>query len=289
MQGFILAAGKGTRLRPYSFFLPKPLFPILGVPILEVLVRRLITLEIRKIGINLWYQKEKIKKFLVKLETKYDVNFWIFEEPVLLGTGGGILNAKSFFKKDSTLVINSDILTNTSLKNFLSFHYASNNPISMIFVKGKNDNVRIDTTQNKVLQFRTSGKSCFTYGGIQIIEPDAVKVFSECSDLIEIYQDLLKRGINIGAFLSKDYFRDIGTLNDYLASHQDILLKKVHLPGIPEVKNSIVIKNSTLKEVKVKEWAYIEGATIKNAILKRCVVWNGAKIARGSYDWCILT
>ena len=97
MQAFILSAGKGTRLLPYTKILPKPLFPILGKPIIEIILDQLKKLGITSIGINAFHLKEKLLNFLKSYQNRNpQLEIQIFEEQELLGTGGAILNAKIF-------------------------------------------------------------------------------------------------------------------------------------------------------------------------------------------------
>jgi mannose-1-phosphate guanylyltransferase len=120
VQAFILSAGKGTRLLPYTNILPKPLFPILGKPIIEIILHQLKNLGITFIGINTFHLKEKLINFLKFYQEKNpQIEIRIFEERELMGTGGAIMNAKNLFKKE-TLIINSDILTNFNFKKLFS-------------------------------------------------------------------------------------------------------------------------------------------------------------------------
>ncbi len=296
MQAFILAAGKGQRLYPFSKILPKPLFPILGKPILNIILDQLISSGFKKIGINTFYLKDKIINFVKHYQKKCsEIEIRIFEEPKLLGTGGAILNAKDFFKKP-TLIINSDILTNLNFKALFFKHLSISYPITMVFFKGKNNNVVIDTNSFDVLAFRTNSNknthSLFTYAGIQIINPDILPFFSSKNDLIEIYHDLLKNSIKIHAYIPKNsYFKDIGTISDYLNSHEDILINKIKIPFVPLFKDSIIIKQAQIEEnVSFKDWVFIEDKTFieKNTILSKVISWKGAYIKTGIYKNCIL-
>ena len=170
MKAFLLAAGKGERLSPYTQFLPKPLFPILGVPILEIQLKKLLKLGIQDIEINLFHLKEKLLDFLRSFSQKNPVNLAIFEEKELLGTGGGIFNAKDFFT-NSTLIINSDILFDFPLEILIECHQKNKSLITLVCTFNSNSkNVKVDFRKNKVLAFRSKDSNVF-YTGIQIIEP----------------------------------------------------------------------------------------------------------------------
>ncbi|MCU4139079.1 MAG: NDP-sugar pyrophosphorylase [Thermodesulfobacteria bacterium] len=292
MQAFILSAGKGTRLLPYTKILPKPLFPILGKPIIEIILDQLKKLGITSIGINVFHLKEKLLNFLKSYQNKNpQLEIQIFEEQELLGTGGAILNAKNFFK-ERTLIINSDILTNFDFKKFYFFSTYLSSPVIMVLYKGEKNNVCVDFDSNIILSFRKYKKNLFTFAGIQIIDPYIIKYFPFKKDLIEIYQELIKRKINISAYIENNsYFKDIGTIKNYLKAHEDILINKIKIPEVPFYSNSLVIKSKNIdKNVVLKDWVYIEEDTIieNNTQLSRVISWKGAYIKSGIYENKIL-
>ena len=292
MQAFILSAGKGTRLLPYTKILPKPLFPILGKPIIEIILDQLKKLGITSIGINVFHLKEKLLNFLKSYQNRNpQLEIQIFEEQELLGTGGAILNAKNFFK-ERTLIINSDILTNFDFKKLYFFSTYLSSPVIMVLYKGEKNNVCVDLDSNIILSFRKYKKNLFTFAGIQIIDPYIIKYFPFKKDLIEIYQELIKRKFNISAYIENNsYFKDIGTIKNYLKAHEDILINKIKIPEVPFYSNSLVIKSKNINNnVVLKDWVYIEKDTIieNNTQLSRVISWKGAYIKSGIYKDKIL-
>ena len=291
MQAFILSAGKGTRLLPYTQILPKPLFPILGKPILKIIISSLYKLGIHSIGINLHHLKEKILNFLSEIQNEFPkLKIEVFIEKELLGTGGAILNAKKFFLKEPTLLINCDILTNFPLKTFLDHFQKNNFKVLMLFTKGSNANVCIDPEKEIVHAFRTNKKPLFSFTGIQIITPEAVSVLNKLpyeKDLIKLYQALIKK-IPVHAYLDlKHYFKDIGTINNYLQAHEDLILKKIKIPEIKVKNTPFIIKTKNIgKNIKLKNWVYIEDEVkIKpNCFLSRIVAWKDSTIPTGIHE-----
>ncbi len=292
MQAFILSAGKGTRLLPYTKILPKPLFPILGKPIIEIILDQLKNLGITSVGINVFHLKEKLLNFLKSYQNRNpQLEIQIFEEQELLGTGGAIFNAKNFFK-ERTLIINSDILTNFDFKKLYFFSTYLSSPVIMVLYKGEKNNVCVDLDSNIILSFRKYKKNLFTFAGIQIIDPYIIKYFPFKKDLIEIYQELIEGKINISAYIENNsYFKDIGTIKNYLKAHEDILINKIKIPEVPFYSNSLVIKSKNIDEnVVLKDWVYIEEDTIieNNTQLSRVISWKGAYIKSGIYENKIL-
>ena len=103
----ILAAGVGKRMGSYTNNFPKPLIKIKNDTVIEKIIKKVISNNFKKIIINLFYLKDKIKK---KLKNKYKINILFSEEKVLLNTGGGIKNAIKIIDVKEFFVINSDII-----------------------------------------------------------------------------------------------------------------------------------------------------------------------------------
>ena len=95
MKALILAAGYGTRLRPYTDFTPKPLFTIDGRPLLDILITQLIEAGCSGIIINTHHLHQKIEAFIA--EQNYAVPVHLRHETRILGTGGAIKNVSDFW------------------------------------------------------------------------------------------------------------------------------------------------------------------------------------------------
>lgn len=107
MRGMILAAGLGTRLRPFSKHLPKPLFPVLGITALEWAIRRLSMVGAGLAVVNTHYRSQQVEAFIRTADLPIPVN--ISHENELAGTGGGIAAAKKWLDNDDHFILhNSD-------------------------------------------------------------------------------------------------------------------------------------------------------------------------------------
>jgi NDP-sugar pyrophosphorylase family protein/aminoglycoside/choline kinase family phosphotransferase len=122
---FILAAGHGERLRPITDYIPKPLLPILGKPVLESVLERVSALGVNKIGINLHHKKGDIEKWV--RQSAFSDRIELFPEDPVLGTGGALKNAEGLLKKSTFLVHNSDILSDIDLAGLVAYHLSSEN------------------------------------------------------------------------------------------------------------------------------------------------------------------
>lgn len=125
MKAFILAAGKGNRLLPLTRYLPKPLLPCCGKPLIWYTLFELSKAGIDKIVINLWHLGDKITDFFHHHSNfGFDIHFSYEKE--LLGTGGGIANCQAELK-DGFLLCNADIISNMNFMDLLEAYKSNQN------------------------------------------------------------------------------------------------------------------------------------------------------------------
>ena len=128
-KAIILCAGFGKRVLPLTNTTPKPLLTINNIPLIEYSIKTLKELGVNEIAVNVHHLKQKISSYIKK--NYPDIK--VFEEEVILDTGGALVNAKQFLSDDYFLVLNSDtvwqknyildmktLIKNTKQKNFLA-------------------------------------------------------------------------------------------------------------------------------------------------------------------------
>lgn len=120
MKGFILAAGMGTRLKPWTDSHPKALVPVGGIPMLKRVVEKMKDSGIEDISLNVYHFAEQIIDFVNAQGWNINISD---ERPELLETGGALLKASEFIERDQpVLVHNADILSNADFDAILKFH-----------------------------------------------------------------------------------------------------------------------------------------------------------------------
>ena len=126
MKAMIFAAGKGTRLQPLTNSTPKALIKICGVPLLEIVIKKLINSGINEIIINIHYLADQIIEFL-KINNNFGIDIIVSDETdSLLDTGGGLKKASIFFDKNNPFIVhNVDVLSNVNIEEMLNFHIAN--------------------------------------------------------------------------------------------------------------------------------------------------------------------
>lgn len=236
MKAIILAGGEGTRLRPLTCNIPKPMMPILGKPIIQYTIELLKNNGIEEIGITLQYLSDEITNYFGN-GSKFGVDITYFIEEKPLGTAGSLINARKFI--DSTfLVISGDSLTDINLLKALEYH-RERKGIGTLILKEVGMpleyGVVITDKNEKITQFleKPGWEEVFSNKvntGIYILEKEVFNYYirSERFDFAkDLFPILLKSGKELYGYVSKEYWCDIGNIQQYEQCHFDILKKNV--------------------------------------------------------------
>ncbi len=127
---FLPAAGLGERLRPITNHLPKPLLPVLGKPVIEIILERLAPVCSGGIGINLHYKGEMVREWAEN--SQYAGRAVFFPEDPILGTGGALKNAREFLSGGLFLVHNADILLEIDFHRLMETHISEGNIATLV-------------------------------------------------------------------------------------------------------------------------------------------------------------
>ncbi len=212
MKALILAAGYGTRLLPHTLKIPKPLFTLNSIPILEHLVNQLLEYGCEKIFINTHHLHEQIETFADQFP---DTVHTIYE-PVILDTGGAIANTRRFLERAPFFVINSDIVFNMDLARLYSSHISSNCLATLVLHDCEKFN-KVSIDSEGYIQSFNSKTDSFAFTGIQVLSPGIFDYFPDQKifSSIAVYQKLIHQK-KIKAFVEKEmYWSEIGTAESY--------------------------------------------------------------------------
>jgi NDP-sugar pyrophosphorylase family protein len=150
MKAFILAAGYGTRLKPLTNTKPKALVEVGGVPLLEIIIRRLKYFGFTELVINIHHFGDQILDFLEN-NNNFGVHIDVSDErDQLLDTGGGIKKASVFFQNEPVLIHNVDVLTMLDIRAMLQFHKHQEDALVTLAVKDRETSrsFLLDTNNN---------------------------------------------------------------------------------------------------------------------------------------------
>lgn len=220
----LLAAGFGTRLRPLTEKMPKPMIPFGQGKLIDFHLSTLKKFGISNVVINLHYLGEQIEKYLGD-GSRHGLHVQYSREPEILGTGGGVKQAASLLSTPC-FVINTDTVHNCDLHALAAQHVASQADATLVLRKLKPGEhfspIAIDAA-GKISSFRKKGDYFFT--GIQIISQTVLEFLppaGENSCLIEQgYEPMLAAGKNLQSFLYEGYWNDLGTPESYQAALRD--------------------------------------------------------------------
>lgn len=279
MQAMILAAGFGTRLLPYTKLRPKPLFPLLGEPLLLLTIKRLQNAGFDHIIVNCHYLKEQIVEALSGIP-----GVVVQEEEVVLGTGGGLRMALPLMRDEPLLISNGDIYHCIDYQKLYQAHLLGGTAVTMAL----HDYLRFNTVTvsgDHVVGFDGLGEGRLAFTGVHIVNPEILSAIplSQKYCIINRYRTLLreKKDIAVQRVDGCDW-TDMGTVEDYLALHGRLL--KGEIPMWPEFLNHfdgrfLVDQRLERRRLNLVEWACVGKAQLDGDIsLTRCVVWDGAKL-----------
>lgn len=220
---FILGAGLGTRLRPYTENIPKPLLPVKGRPLIEYALDHCIDAGIERFIINTHHCPDEYeKKFPESTYRDRPIDFRY--EPVLLETAGGLKNVEDLLpRKESVLVYNGDILTDLSLAPLLEFHdWTSSESTLALRQSGPVQNVTANTDDGRIVDLRQTllpdQSPNSGYGGICVVSPQFLERIpgGKIESLVPIWLDTITSGGSVhGIILDDGEWNDVGTVETY--------------------------------------------------------------------------
>lgn len=207
----ILAGGQGTRLRPFSFVIPKPLMPIGEEPILLHLINLFKKSNVSKFLVSTGYQAELVRAYFGNGE-KFGVSIKYFHEEKPLGTAGPLsLMKKEFLDEEYLFLINGDIYTELNLEDMVRFAEKNKYDVVVGYVEKteKSSFGVLDITNGKINKIIEKPETTFRFSsGIYVLKGKAISRipdldFYTMPDLINAYLDC---GESVGAYHIKDFW-----------------------------------------------------------------------------------
>lgn len=275
MQAILLAAGYGTRLRPYTDVRPKPLFPVVNRPLLHILLDQLRECGCERILVNCHHLADQIIATL-----RLCPGVLVQQEAEILGTGGGLRKAVDRLFDAPVLVMNGDLYHCIDLGRLAECHRQSGNGVTLAL----HDLPRFNTVgmaDDRVRTFRAAGGTRLAFTGIHLVEPEVIRMIpAGCfHHVIDLYEELAKCD-RVGACrVDGSFWRDMGTPEDYLHLHAELCSQ-----GGGADPRWVIDPSARLgRGVSLMEWGCIgAGAVIgAGACLRRTVVWEGAVLEPG--------
>lgn len=222
-SAFVLAAGRGERLRPYTDQIPKPLLEVKGRPLLDSVLESLETLKLERVVLNAWHLKEQVLAYAKSRAKKFSFEILVSEEDELLGTGGGLKKAWPFLKGAPFLMANGDCLFQGEISNFVSAALSSEAEGTWWLAPVQADQTKIGVSQNKIQKIGSLWTSSipsqadYCFSGIQVFREIHPSELPSHGSIVEHYWvPRLQKGASLGGesnFLNS--WVDIGTPSRY--------------------------------------------------------------------------
>ena len=304
MQAVILVGGEGTRLRPLTYTLPKPMAPLLGRPFIGWIIERLREAGVDEIILSCCYMPEKIEAHFGDGHEHGVRLRYVFEETPL-GTAGAIRNAIEHIE-GMTYACNGDILTGLDLVKLREFH-RRHDAVATIHTRPVDDPSHFGVVETdrdgRVLRFVEKPKPGETTAhdinaGTYILEPSAIEAIATgypVSIERETFPHLIRSRGRVFALSTSDYWIDVGRPESYMRAHMDILDRKFEHPVGYQIGRDVwsADENVSFDGAHIEGPAYIgpgvrieRGATVGpySALYDGCFVGEGAHV-EGSILW----
>ena len=306
MKAMLLAAGLGTRLRPLTYEVPKPMVPVLGRPVMEHILRLMVRHGFDDVIANLHYFPDLIRDRFGD-GSEYGARLVYSYEPELMGTAGGVRNAREHFGDETFLVISGDALTDIDLTALWQAHKAKGG-IATLALKRVDDprefGVVIVGEDGRIQGFQEKPEPAEALSdlgncGIYVFEPEIFDYFPEREFVdwaMDVFPRLLDEDVSFYGHEIAEYWNDVGSLEEYRQGNFDALEGRVHvdvpgsangeLPGDAEVEGAVFIGAGCEIASRVRLTGPVvigEGSRIgKDAALRDTIVWPHTDVDPGT-------
>lgn len=299
LKAMIMAAGMGSRLEPMTLMFPKPLIPVMNIPLMDIILSQLSSIGIKDVISNTYYLSHQIIDRYK--ENDLGINFNYIKESELSGTAGGMKKCQFFFDEgEDFIVMSGDVLTNVDIQRGIELHKKSG-AIATIGIKEieydkvSHFGVVVTDESGFITEFQEKpsveeAKSNFINTGIYIFN---YKIFDYIPENTfydfakDVFPKLLLEN-QINTFVVNEYWNDIGTIEQYKKSIQDVFngVCKIrhskiqdtnlgsYVSGKTKIPNTVRFVGNNVVGNNCKLGEYI--------MLDNCVVFDNAEIKAGT-------
>ena len=290
-KAFILGAGLGTRLRPLTETLPKPLVPVGNRPLISFAFDHLISdLNISGFAVNTHHCPEAYARAFP--ENSYHGRPILFRhEPILLDTAGGIDNLRDWLpEEDSFIVYNGDILTDLPLGPAMEAHLRSGDAVTML-LRSTGDELRVgyDPDTGKVVDLRgvlaPDWPHRYQFTGIYLVSPRFLPFLKpgRIESVILPILEAIKVGVGIGGVVvDEGEWSDLGERNAYLGA---LALPEKGFPRYGTVPFERISSEALIEADVIIDSLSTVGPRAhlgRGAVIRESVIWADAKVSAGA-------
>lgn len=280
-RAFILGAGLGTRLRPLTNVLPKPLIPFFHEPLVLHSMRRCYDCGIREFMINTHHLADAWEQvFPNRSWNGCPVRF--SHEAVLLDSGGGVKKIEAWASpEEPLLVMNGDMAATFDLGGLIKAHLENRPAVTLALrTMGDKRNVGFDPSSGLVTDMRHAlerdpGTCQFT--GAYCMEPEVFSHLPPCTavSIIPVFLDYIRRGRLRGVLADDGLWMDMGTPESYIQAHLDFPPPAPRIHSTAEVASGASVDAACV----IGPRAVVE----EGCRLRACIVWPGVRVSAGTH------
>lgn len=296
MKAVILVGGKGSRLRPITYHIPKALVPLRNQPFMGYMIDFLRRGGLDGAVLSLGYLPDPIQAYFAGREDLDDFSLDYAVEDRPLGTAGGLKNAEKYLDGEPLVVVNGDVLSGLDLRELLQSHRESGAKATITLTSVEDPTayglveIDFDMQVNRFLEKPAYDEvtTNLVNAGIYVLEPEVLEMIPEDQEFSierEIFPELQARG-QLRAHVSSAYWRDVGTPRSYLMASHDVLSGAVGTePGFEylQVDDSTSIGKGVklLPPLSISpDCVFEDGATVggRSSLGRGCRVGQGATV-----------
>jgi mannose-1-phosphate guanylyltransferase len=311
MKAMVMAAGLGTRLRPITYEVPKPMVPVVNRPIMEHILALLARNGLDHVIANLHWFPDTITDHFGD-GSSLGVELAYSYEEQLLGTAGGVRNVREYFGNEPFLVMAADALTDVDLAAVADAHQ-SNDGIATLAVKRVTNvseyGVIVTGSDRRVQGFQekpdpAEALSDLANCMIYVLEPEVFDYFPDKQAVdfaLDVFPALLQHDVPFSVHVTDGYWNDVGSLPEYIMGNLDVLNDAVAVEpagelvageadretGEPGINGPVLVGEGA----KIDPEARIDGPAVigpgarvgAGAMIKESVLLPGAEVAAGTF------
>jgi mannose-1-phosphate guanylyltransferase/mannose-1-phosphate guanylyltransferase/phosphomannomutase len=237
MKAMVMAAGLGTRLRPLTYEIPKPMVPVANRPVIELILRSLATGGVTGVVCNLHWFPEAIEARLGD-GSDLGVSLTYSHEEELLGTAGGVRNVRDFFGDEPFLVMAGDALTDIDFAALAAAH-GQNDGLATLAVKKVTDTqeygVIVTGSDGRIQGFQEKPDPAEALSDLAncMIYALSPEIFDHFPDMdapdfaLDVFPALLNGDVPFYVHETEGYWNDVGSPTEYLQGNLDVAAGRV--------------------------------------------------------------
>jgi mannose-1-phosphate guanylyltransferase/phosphomannomutase len=294
-KAVIMAGGFGTRLRPLTMSIPKPMVPLANIPMMEHIVNLLKKHGITDITALLYYQPESIKEHFGD-GSAFGITMNYVQADADYGTAGSVRNAAKDFN-EPILVMSGDVLTDIDISSAIAFHKEKQSQATILLTRVNDPlhyGIVMTDMHGRITRFleKPSWGEVFTdtiNSGMYILEPEIFALIPPDREYDfgkDLFPHLLRSDMNLFGYITTGYWKDIGNLYEYQSACQDILEYNVAIDFKgSKLEHGLIGEHCNISESVKWSGRSIIGNRVSigpNSSIHQCIIGNDVNIGAGA-------